>query len=229
MGGAQFDGVPEQAPMQQPIEQQPQQTELPMDGGNNGDVSDGSDGKSEIQQMAGELSQKIRDYNSALQEPDAETNKFAAGMVVSAAIKDLSDDDRKDIVKKLKAGEFDDNASDDVAAQEETEMTEDMPVECTKYTKKQIREDVENSSEDIVDIFERNGWVFYDFFDKTMDGDTYTCFVLGDDNATCTIDELVDQVKKSYEKVKIGTRANKYAPEQKKKYIIGIVEDNTEI
>lgn len=96
-------------------------------------------GKEGIQQMAGQLSQMIRDYNAEQPQPDAETNKFAAGMVVAAAIKDLDEKDRKDILKKLKAGDYD-------SAEPSEEPAEDVPAgpmpEGVCYTKKQIKEGV---------------------------------------------------------------------------------------
>ena len=61
--------------------------------------------KNEIQKLSGELSQKIRDYNGAQETPDAETNKFAAGMVISAALEGLSEKDKEDILKKLQSDE----------------------------------------------------------------------------------------------------------------------------
>ena len=93
-------------------------------------------GKDGIQQMAGQLSQMIRDYNSEQPQPDVETNKFAAGMVIAAAIKDLDEKDRKDILKKLKAGEFDE-------VQENPEPQMEEPVAEGKcYTKRQLKKGV---------------------------------------------------------------------------------------
>ena len=79
-------------------------------------------GMSEIQEMAGELAQMLRDFKESNPDEFVEAAKFAAGMVISAAIKGLKYRDRKDILKKVKAGEFSEEGS-------EEEGSEEQPIE----------------------------------------------------------------------------------------------------
>lgn len=76
-------------------------------------------GMSEIQEMAGQLSQMIRDFKESNPDEFVEAAKFAAGMVVSAAISGLKYRDRKDILKKIKAGEFDKGEGEESGAEEQ--------------------------------------------------------------------------------------------------------------
>ena len=76
-------------------------------------------GMSEIQEMAGQLAQMIRDFKESSPDEFVEAAKFAAGMVVSAAISGLKYRDRKDIIKKIKAGEFDNGEGEESGAEEQ--------------------------------------------------------------------------------------------------------------
>ncbi len=87
--------MPQDDPSQQTMPEQPA-------GANQGEQE--ATGKEEIQQLAGKLSQAIRNYNASLPQPDAEVNKFAAGMVISAAVDGLDSKDRKAILKKVTKG-----------------------------------------------------------------------------------------------------------------------------
>lgn len=80
------------------------------------------DPKRFIEQLSGKLSQSLRSYQSTLPKPDAATAKYAAGMVVKAAIEGLSSNDVKDILNKIS-----DEDNDDV----ETESND----ENMKFTK----------------------------------------------------------------------------------------------
>jgi hypothetical protein len=75
-------------------------------------------GMSEIQEMAGELAQMLRDFKESNPDEYIEAAKFAAGMVVSAAISGLKYKDRKDILKKVKAGEFNQEGGEEQAEEE---------------------------------------------------------------------------------------------------------------
>lgn len=100
--------MPQDAPSQQTTPEPPAEA-------NQGEQE--ATGKEEIQQLAGKLSQAIRDYNASLPQPDAEVNKFAAGMVISAAVDGLDGKDRKAILKKVTKGvedEDDANTEEDV-------------------------------------------------------------------------------------------------------------------
>lgn len=83
------NGLPE------PPSPNPQEDEIPESG-------EGT--KEDLQSQAGSLAASLRQYNSETSEPDVATNKYVAGMILSAAIEKLSGKDREDVVKKAKAG-----------------------------------------------------------------------------------------------------------------------------
>lgn len=60
-----------------------------------------NDPKRYIQQLTGKLSQSLRKYNSDLPQPDADLNKYVAGMIVKQAVDGLDDKDRNEIIKKV--------------------------------------------------------------------------------------------------------------------------------
>lgn len=62
-----------------------------------------TDPKRFIQQLTGKLSQSLRKYNDDNGQPDVDLDKYVAGMVVSQAIKGLSQDDVDEILDKIKA------------------------------------------------------------------------------------------------------------------------------
>lgn len=99
-------------------------------------------GMSEIQELAGQLAQMLRDFKESNPDEFTEAAKFAAGMVVSAAIKGLKYRDRKDILKKIKAGETE-QAEGEEASQEAqpAEQPEQMVAE-------RLRKDDSRDAED---------------------------------------------------------------------------------
>lgn len=98
---------------------------IPMDGGMGGDpmmggvpeenygadfdagveADEATDPKKYIQQLTGKLSQSLRKYNQGLPTPDADLDKYVAGMIVKQAIEGLSQDDVTEILNKVKSGE----------------------------------------------------------------------------------------------------------------------------
>ncbi|MCD8207928.1 MAG: hypothetical protein LUD72_08340 [Bacteroidales bacterium] len=64
------------------------------------DTDENEDPKRYIQQLTGKLSQKLRDYNGSLPQPDADLNKFVAGMINKQAVQGLSQDDVKTIMDR---------------------------------------------------------------------------------------------------------------------------------
>lgn len=72
------------------------------------EADENEDPKHYIEQLSGKLSQSLRSYQDGLPKPDADTAKYAAGMVIKAAIEGLSQEDVKDILSKL-----DDNENDE--------------------------------------------------------------------------------------------------------------------
>jgi hypothetical protein len=97
--------------------------EDPMgDMGNGGEDAD--DPKKNIQRLAGELSQALRTYNDEQQSPDTDLNKYVVGMIATQAGKNMTSDEKNEIVKKIQKGESieDDNSSEEGA--EEMAMEE---------------------------------------------------------------------------------------------------------
>lgn len=88
------------------------------DGGNEFDTNfdagveadEDSDPKKYIQQLTGKLSQKLNSYNKDNNDPDL--SKYVAGMIVSQAVKNLGDDDKKEIIDKIENGGGDDGENE---------------------------------------------------------------------------------------------------------------------
>ncbi len=89
-------------------------TEEPKEGEGTAD-----DPKKNIQRLAGELSQALRTYNDEQQSPDTDLNKYVVGMIATQAGKNMTSDEKNEIVKKIQKGEtVDDNVDDDMAMEE---------------------------------------------------------------------------------------------------------------
>ena len=82
-----------------------------------------------IEQLSGKLSQSLRKYQENLPQPDADTAKFAAGMVIKAALDGLSDDDVKDILNKVKEADTEEpsESSNDNEMNDGEGMQEELP------------------------------------------------------------------------------------------------------
>lgn len=65
------------------------------------EANEETDPKRFIQQLTGKLSQSLRKYNEGLPQPDADLNKYVAGMVVKQCVEGLSQEDVTDILNKL--------------------------------------------------------------------------------------------------------------------------------
>lgn len=84
------------------------------------EANEEEDPKRFIEQLSGKLSQSLRSYQEGLPQPDADTAKYAAGMVIKAAVEGLSQEDIKDILAKLDEDEVDDeNENNDNDSNEE--------------------------------------------------------------------------------------------------------------
>lgn len=110
---------PMDMPQQQPNNQMP-----PMDN-NMGDVQgdeqfdsnfdagveadESNDPKKYIQQLAGKLSQSLRQYNEKLPSADVDLNKYVAGMTNDAAVEGLTPEDVEEIIGKIKSDETNDS------------------------------------------------------------------------------------------------------------------------
>lgn len=82
----------------------------PMDDGGMGEEPMGNkegadDPKKNIQRLAGELSQALRTYNDEQQSPDTDLNKYVVGMIATQAGKNMTSDEKNEIVKKIQKGE----------------------------------------------------------------------------------------------------------------------------
>ena len=69
------------------------------------DADEEQDPKKFIQQLTGKLSQSLRKYNENNGQPDADLNKYVAGMITKQAMEGLSQDDANEIIDKIKADE----------------------------------------------------------------------------------------------------------------------------
>lgn len=103
-------------------------------------------GISEIQEMAGQLAQMIRDFKETNPDEFVEAAKFAAGMVISAAIKGLKYRDRKDILKKVKAGEFNQDGSEESGSEEQP--VEQQPEGQEEMVAERLRKDDSRESDE---------------------------------------------------------------------------------
>ena len=84
-----------------------------------------TDPKKYIQQLTGKLSQSLRSYNENLPQPDADLDKYVAGMIVKQAVEGLSLEDRNDILNKINSD--DDNNEGDMP--QDDENGDQMPQE----------------------------------------------------------------------------------------------------
>lgn len=71
------------------------------------DANEEEDPKRYIQQLTGKLSQSLRKYQEELPMPDADLDKYVAGMILKQSTEGLDDEDIKDILKKMKNDEDD--------------------------------------------------------------------------------------------------------------------------
>ena len=81
------------------------------------------DPKKNIQRLAGELSQALRTYNMEQESPDTDLNKYVIGMIATQAAKDMTSDEKQDIIKKINKGE---------TIEDNSEETSDVPMEECK-------------------------------------------------------------------------------------------------
>ena len=81
------------------------------------EANEETDPKKYIQQLTGKLSQSLRSYNETLPQPDADLDKYVAGMVVKQAVEGLSPEDTEEILKKVKGDE-----TEEAPEQPQTEM-----------------------------------------------------------------------------------------------------------
>ena len=73
--------------------------------GDMGNEEGADDPKKNIQRLAGELSQALRTYNDEQQSPDTDLNKYVVGMIATQAGKNMTSDEKNEIIKKIQKGE----------------------------------------------------------------------------------------------------------------------------
>jgi hypothetical protein len=83
-----------------------------------------SDPKKFIQQLTGKLSQSLRKYNEGLPQPDADLNKYVAGMIVKQCIEGLPQEDVQEILDKV--NNDDQEQMDNGQGMEQQPMDQDM-------------------------------------------------------------------------------------------------------
>lgn len=76
------------------------------------DSDDEQDPKKHIQKLCGSLSQELRQYNQDQEKPDTELNKYVAGMIIPQATKNMTQNEKDRIIKKINSGESS-NVDDD--------------------------------------------------------------------------------------------------------------------
>lgn len=83
-----------------------------------------SDPKKFIQQLTGKLSQSLRKYNEGLPQPDADLDKYVAGMIVKQCIEGLPQEDVQEILDKV--NNDDQEQMDNGQGMEQQPMNQDM-------------------------------------------------------------------------------------------------------
>lgn len=66
------------------------------------EADEDEDPKKYIQQLTGKLSQELGKYNNELGEPDTELSKYVGGMIVKQVAKNMGEEDKKELIKKIK-------------------------------------------------------------------------------------------------------------------------------
>lgn len=85
------------------------------------------DPKKFIQQLTGKLSQSLRKYNENNGQPDADLNKYVAGMIAKQAMEGLSQEDADEIIDKIKSDE-DFSMEDGDNGNQDIEQGNDQPM-----------------------------------------------------------------------------------------------------
>lgn len=87
------------------------------------EADEDSDPKKYIQQLTGKLSQSLNSYNSD-NGGDSDLSKYVANMILAAACKNIEEDDKKDLIEKIKSANGNSNDFSDSEG-EEAEMSEE--------------------------------------------------------------------------------------------------------
>lgn len=121
--------------------------DMNMDNNMNGDSPE----KKDIQQLTGQLSQKLTDYNSNQPQKDSELNKYVANMIVKQAAKGMEQSDKSDVISKIN----DENSDDENQSQEPMDNQQnDMPMESVRRIAEKVVTEIFNNS--LVDNRDKN-------------------------------------------------------------------------
>ena len=131
MGGMEDPSNGNQSPMDFDPQGQPMDSDFDTNFDAGVDADEETDPKRYIQQLTGKLSQTLRSYNEELPQPDADLNKFVAGMINKQAIEGLDQNDVDDILKKIKSDEPVEGEQDDMPEPNDMQQQtdENMPME----------------------------------------------------------------------------------------------------
>ena len=91
------------------------------------DADEATDPKKYIQQLTGKLSQSLRNYTKDLPSPDADLNKYVAGMIIKQTVDGLSQDDVTEILNKVKSDEQPDEPTQNDAMMNGVDNGEQSP------------------------------------------------------------------------------------------------------
>ena len=100
---------------------EPQGEEPPVDGEEDSENGPGSD----VKKYSGELSQALNAYNEENPNDEEKINKYAINMIAAQVANNLSDKDKRSVIKKLN-GDEDDMSSDEQPMQDEQEPMPQM-------------------------------------------------------------------------------------------------------
>lgn len=100
---------------------EPQVEEPPVDGEEDSENGPGSD----VKKYSGELSQALNTYNEENPNDEEKINKYAINMIAAQVANNLSDKDKRSVIKKLN-GDEDDMSSDEQPMQDEQEPMPQM-------------------------------------------------------------------------------------------------------
>lgn len=135
-----------QPPMPMPNDEMMPQDDMPMNEPSMDGEDEESTPKKHIQQLTGTLSQELRMFNDT--EKDSELNKYVAGMIIPQASKGMTDDDKQDVINKIKKGNVSDEPTDDMGQEmppmddgQEPQPQGGMPkMESRVFTKQMVNE-----------------------------------------------------------------------------------------
>lgn len=99
----------------------------PMEGdGGAPEESEGSTVGKDVREYSGQLSQALKDYNDENPEDDEKLNKYAINMIAAQVADNLSDKDKRSVIKKLKGmGDDTDDELGEESQEDDMQMQDD--------------------------------------------------------------------------------------------------------